>query len=250
MTVPPDWSAKYTRGGNQAFISGVSEVRAICPHCEIASTFAIRSQDFFVINNTTEVRLVLNCNYARCKRVSYVETVIPHNRLFNQPTDYFFMNPSRLVAPAHPSIPPAIADDWREARVAMYADAPKAAAVMFRRVLYSVLMDKRINKLRPINDALKQLIQNERLPAMFDEWLPAIGDDGHDGAHPDRALQVSPENIEETMEYTAELLRYLYIEPYEFERRKRRNSENNQPNAKPSDGDVPSTNVSANPSLL
>jgi hypothetical protein len=42
-------------------------------------------------------------------------------------------------------------------------------------------------------------------------------------AHPPHALEISPENVSETMEYTAELLRFLYIEPYEFEQRKARN---------------------------
>jgi hypothetical protein len=104
----------------------------------------------------------------------------------------------------------------------MQAIAPKAAAVMLRRVLYGTLIDKNC-KLHPISDGLKQLIAEQRLPAVFDDWLTAIKDDGHDGAHPDRALQVSIENINETFEYTAELLRYLYIEPYEFQVRKARN---------------------------
>jgi hypothetical protein len=54
--------------------------------------------------------------------------------------------------------------------------------------------------------------------------LPAIKDDGHDGAHPDRALHVSVENLMETMAYTFELLRFVYIEPYEFQERKSRNA--------------------------
>jgi len=95
---------------------------------------------------------------------------------------------------------------------------------MIRRVLYGVLMDKRC-KLKPLREGLEELIRNERLPRIFDEWLPAIKDDGHDGAHPDRALCVQVENIDETIQYTSELLRFLYIEPYEFQQRKSRNSQ-------------------------
>ena len=105
----------------------------------------------------------------------------------------------------------------------MQSSAPKATAVMLRRVLYGVLLDKKC-KLHPLKAGLGQLIATCRLPAIFDEWLPAIKDDGHDGAHPDRALQVSAENVAETMEYTLELLRFLYIEPYEFQQRKSRNT--------------------------
>jgi hypothetical protein len=129
--------------------------------------------------------------------------------------DYFFMHPSRAIAPAHPAVPKHISDDWTEAQKAMEAGAPKAAAVMCRRVLYGAILDKKCKE-HPLNEGLKQLIESQRLPAVFDDWLPAIKDDGHDAAHPHRALDISHENVSETMEYTAELLRFLYIEPYEF----------------------------------
>ena len=94
---------------------------------------------------------------------------------------------------------------------------------MLRRVLCSILIDRSC-KLQPIKDGLQELITKHRLPAIFDDWLPAIKDDGHDGAHPDRALNVSADNVAETVEYTAELLRFLYIEPYDFQQRKMRNA--------------------------
>ncbi len=92
---------------------------------------------------------------------------------------------------------------------------------MCRRVLYGVLLDKKCKE-HPLHEGLQELIQGQRLPAIFDEWLPAIKEDGHDAAHPHRALEVDPANIAETITYTAELLRFLYIEPYEFQQRKAR----------------------------
>jgi hypothetical protein len=133
------------------------------------------------------------------------------------------MYPSKDVDLSHPGVPTLVSEDYREAQKCLADSSSKAAAVMFRRVLYSVLIDKGC-KLHPIREGVEQLIKQERLPAIFDDWLPAIRDDGHDGAHPDRALQVSTENITETSEYTAELLRFLYIEPYEFLLRKNRNA--------------------------
>lgn len=132
------------------------------------------------------------------------------------------IHPWQLI-PCIPVSPPQIAEDWIEAQKAMQSSALKAAAVMCRRVLYDTLLDKGC-KLHPLHDGLAELIKDHRLPAIFDQWLPAIKDDGHDAAHPDRALQVSSNNISETMEYTSELLRFLYIEPYEFEQRKNRNT--------------------------
>jgi hypothetical protein len=171
----------------------------------------------------TLVHLILSCNYSACVRTLYVETSAGNGRLASARDDDFFMHPSRAIEPAHPSVPLEIANDWMEAQRVMVALAPKAAAVMFRRVLNGVLIDNDC-KLHPLKQGVEQLIQSQRLPAIFDEWLPAIKDDGHDGAHPDRALNVSSDNVTETMEYTAELLRFLYIEPYEFLLRKARNT--------------------------
>jgi Domain of unknown function (DUF4145) len=75
---------------------------------------------------------------------------------------------------------------------------------MSRRVLYGILLDKGC-KLHPLHEAYRELIAKQRLPAMFDSWLPAITNDGHDAAHSDRALNVSAENIQEAMAYTSEL---------------------------------------------
>jgi hypothetical protein len=227
MPAPADWSIQYVRANNA--INAAADPRAICPYCKNASTFNIRSQLFIHGTPETTVHLVLGCNYTSCRKIVYVSTSettsspMPNGPYPHQQANFFHMYPSRAIDPPHPSLPAQIADDWIEAQKAMEASAPKAAAVMFRRVLYSVLMDKGC-RLHPLRDGLSDLIQGQRLPAIFDDWLPAIRDDGHDGAHPDRALQVSHENIAETKEYTAELLRFLYIEPYEFLQRKGRNA--------------------------
>jgi hypothetical protein len=221
MSVPRDFFMRV--GWNGHVTASVSEARAICPHCKTATTLTPRAHHGQNRNNRIELHLLFECNNAPCRRLIYIQTLIDVNHQILQPNEEFYMYPSRAIDARHPSIPMPIADDWEEAQKAMQAGAPKGAAVMFRRVLYSVLMDKGC-KLFPLRDGLNDLIQGQRLPAIFDDWLPAIRDDGHDGAHPDRALQVSHENVSETMEYTSELLRFLYIEPYEFEQRKARNA--------------------------
>lgn len=224
MAIPSDWSILYHRG-TQGYVQFSSDPRAICPHCRTASTFSIRAQIYVhqPTMNKTDVHLILDCNYAPCRKTVYIGTSVSEGYSEPRRSDDFFMYPSSALDAAHPSVPIQVADDWTEAQKAMQASAPKASAVMLRRVLYSVLMDKGC-KLQPLKDGMKQLIDEQRLPAIFDKWLPAIKDDGHDGAHPDRALQVSSENVVETMEYTAQLLRFIYIEPYEFQKRNDRNA--------------------------
>jgi len=175
-------------------------------------------------NNTynTDIYIVMRCNYARCQKIIFVQTSVKHGKA-QQTDDYFFMLPSLAIDIPHQSIPAQVAEDWVEAQKSLQAGAPKAAAVMFRRVLYGILLDKGCT-LQPLHKGLAELITGQRLPAIFDEWLPAIKDDGHDAAHPDRALQIDPQNVAETKEYTSELLRFLYIEPFEFQQRKSRNA--------------------------
>src|SRR5579863_4346789 len=196
MAIPKDWSMAVAYANQQPF--GVSDVRAICPHCGTASTFTIRGQHFCSGNTKPlfDVHLFLECNYTTCRKVAYVfSTCRPQHMGGGQTPDMpFFMYPSRAIAPPHPSLPVNIAEDWAEAQRAMQAPAPKAAAVMLRRVLYGVLIDKAC-KLHPLREGLSTLISTCRLPAIFDEWLPAIKDDGHDAAHPDRALQISTEDV-------------------------------------------------------
>lgn len=221
MAIPTDWSIRFQNTNNSLGIAG--DARAICPHCRNASTFTIRGQYLAANPASTDVHLFLQCDYGPCKKIIYICTAVRRGAFEQRSDDPFFMYPSRAVDAPHPSVPAQIADDWAEAQRAVQASAHKAAAVMFRRVLYGVLIDKHC-KLHPLHEGLTELIQSQRLPAIFDEWLPAIKDDGHDGAHPDRALQVSADNLTETMEYTSELLRFLYIEPYEFQQRKSRNA--------------------------
>lgn len=225
MAVPASWLLAYSYNVHGVF-EAVIDARGICPHCRISTTFTVRAmQRDAATGSSNTLYLILRCNHAPCRKTVYVETTTANRQMPPQstPHDDFYLYPSGDIDPAHVSIPADIADDWLEAQRSFNGDNPKAAAVMLRRVLYGVLIDKGC-KLRPLHEGVRDLIAGQRLPAVFDDWLPAITDDGHDGAHPDRALKVSTENVAETMEYTAELLRYLYVEPYEFQQRKARNA--------------------------
>jgi hypothetical protein len=140
------------------------------------------------------------------------------NQNVQDATDTFEIFPSRPIAEPHQGIPKPIGEDWVEAQKAFESGAPKAAAVMCRRVLYGILLAKGVKE-HPLHDALEELARQARLPQVVESWLVEIKDDGHDAAHPHRALQVPTENIVETMDYTKELLRFVYIEPYDLQQR-------------------------------
>lgn len=223
MAIPEDWAIVYSRSSSVPYSYQPVSPCAFCPHCRKPSTFSVQSHFIYQEGGKIVAHLIMLCNAAQCRKVVYVLTSCNGNTLKHVPGDEFFMHPSRSIDPPHPSVPTHVAEDWIEAQKALEVGAVKAAAVMCRRVLYGVLLDKKCKE-HPLQEGLQQLIASKRLSAIFDEWLPAIKDDGHDAAHPHRALKVSPSNIIETMVYTAELLRFVYVEPYEFKQRKARNA--------------------------
>lgn len=227
MAIPADWSIRYN-WHPQLGLQGASDVRMICPYCRNASTFNVRSIQNDLQAGRYIIYLLIQCNYSTCRKNTFIKTSVQSQAPMNSRNDEFYMHPSREIDLPHPAIPPAISEDWAETQRAMQASAPKAAAMMLRRVMYGVLLDKGCKE-HPLHEGMKELIDEQRLPAIFDQWLPAIRDDGHDAAHPHRALQVSTDNISESMSYTAELLRYVYIEPYEFQQRLNRNAQSPKP---------------------
>ena len=115
-------------------------------------------------------------------------------------------------------MPKAIAADWIEAQKAINVGASKSAALMCRRVLYGVILDKNCKE-HPLHEGIEQLVALIRPPVIVEEWLIEVKEDGHDAAHPSRSLDVPSENVLEVMEYTKELLRFTYVEPFELKKR-------------------------------
>jgi hypothetical protein len=94
---------------------------------------------------------------------------------------------------------------------------------MCRRVLYGVLLNLGCKE-HPLHEGIAELVAKVQPPSIVREWLIEIKEEGHDAAHPFRALNIPSDNVAETMEYTKELLRFAYIEPYELQKRLSRKS--------------------------
>jgi hypothetical protein len=161
----------------------------------------------------------LQFNSPKCgKRVYVVTTKHQASAVQNPKVDSLEFYPSGPEPTAHSALPAPIGKDWIEAQKAFNVGATKATAMMCRRILYGVILDKQCPE-HPLHAGIQQLCSQERLPSIVEQWLTEIKEDGHDAAHPSRALDVPDENIVETMEYTKELLRFVYIEPYELQQR-------------------------------
>ena len=228
MALRNDWQAEFDEGEN------LCGARLICPHCSMASIFTLvaghREPGY---EGNYFYHAILKCNFAPCQKKVYVVTTKNQLARGQNHSDNLTIFPTRDVPNPHESIPSGIGEDWVEAQKAFEVGATKAAAVMCRRVLYGILLEKHCKE-HPLHEALKELAQTERLPKVVEGWLGEIKEEGHDAAHPNRALQVSAENVSETIEYTRELLRFIYIEPFELQARMTRKAAGKVRNPKPS----------------
>ena len=211
MPLPEHWSAYFHE-------ENLHSVHMNCPHCDKPSTFAVTPIAQDNASGFVTHHAILQCNSVTCRKRTYVITTKRERYVQSHATDSLILYPSAKEPTAHKSISVPIAEDWIEAQKTFNVGATKATAMMCRRILYGVVLDKKCPE-HPLHQGIKQLCAQQRLPSIVEQWLGEIKDDGHDAAHPSRAPDVSDENVAETMGYTKELLRFIYIEPYELNER-------------------------------
>jgi hypothetical protein len=127
------------------------------------------------------------------------------------------------VADLDASIPNEIADAYREGVRAMWAQAPRAAAVMFRRTLEAIV---KISGSPAAQTAAKQNLASG-LTVMADEgaldrnlaeWAKEIRVVANSGAHFDLVDDVTPEEAENLSRLLRGLFQYLYEMPARISR--------------------------------
>src|ERR1019366_7154733 len=211
MPLPDHWEAYFHE-------NRLHNVYMRCPHCDIPSTFAVSLTALDQEGAKFISHALLQCNAPRCRKRTYVVTTknIQQEADQNRQDDSVTIYPSGPEPTAHKSIPGRIAKDWIEAQKSFNVGATKATAMMCRRILYGIILQKKCPE-HPLHTGIQQLCSQERLPSIVEKWLTEIKEDGHDAAHPSRALDVPDENITENLEYTKELLRFVYVEPYQLQ---------------------------------
>jgi Domain of unknown function (DUF4145) len=116
-------------------------------------------------------------------------------------------------------VPSDIAAVFEEGVRALHAECPRASAVMARRTLEAITVNKGETS-GVLADRLKNLATRGVLqPTLFD-WAKEVRLVGNVGAHFDPINNVSKEDAKELVSFVRELLRYLYELPGELARRK------------------------------
>jgi hypothetical protein len=121
------------------------------------------------------------------------------------------------------SIPKEIAGAYQEGIRAMWAQAPRAAAVMFRRTLEGVVKlsgsdaAKKAAE-RDLASGLSVMANEGALDRNLAEWAKEIRIVGNLGGHFDLADDVEPDEAENLSRLLREVLRYLYEMPARIRR--------------------------------
>jgi len=118
-----------------------------------------------------------------------------------------------------PDVPNDIAAAFAEAVVALSANCPRASAVMARRTLEAITVDKGEAQ-GTLYERLDALGSKGILHPTLSDWAREVRLAGNVGAHFDPMQQVSVEDARQLVNFIRELLKYLYELPAELGRRR------------------------------
>jgi hypothetical protein len=116
-------------------------------------------------------------------------------------------------------VPIEIADAFKEAAKALHADCPRASAVMARRTLEALTVDKG-ETTGDLASRLKSLAAKGVLQATLADWAKEVRLVGNVGAHFDPIKKIDKKDAEQLVSFVRELLKYLYELPAELARRR------------------------------
>lgn len=119
---------------------------------------------------------------------------------------------------ATPNIPAPILDSFQEAGRCLSVNAPNACVAMLRNCLAAVVEDKgsaaAIAK-KDLYGRIEQMVTDGALFADFGEWAHHIRQNGNAGAHQEKFAPIGKEQAEELLRFTRELIKFLYVQPYQ-----------------------------------
>lgn len=118
-----------------------------------------------------------------------------------------------------PDVPKEIASAFAESVTALSANCPRACAVMARRTLEAITVEKGETK-GTLAERLDAMGRNGILLPALSDWAKEVRLVGNIGAHFDPIQQVSMEDARQLTDFIRELLKYLYELPAELARRR------------------------------
>lgn len=133
--------------------------------------------------------------------------------------------PARGAADLDQDVPSGIASAFQEGQRALSADAPRAAATMFRGMLAEVVRDKGSAAAAgksTLYEQLRVLADEGSLHPSLADWAKEIRLVGNAGAHPDPLTPVSREDAAELADLARRFIEMVYEVPARIARSRQR----------------------------
>lgn len=122
-------------------------------------------------------------------------------------------------ASLHKAVPLPIASAYHEATLALSANCPRAAAVMARRTLEAIVMDKG-ETTGTLAQSLSNMTQKGLLHPTLADWSKEVRLIGNAGAHFDPLNDVSLDDARQLLSFILELAKFIYVLPFELNERR------------------------------
>lgn len=119
----------------------------------------------------------------------------------------------------HSAVPLAIRSVYNEGVSALAANCPRAAAVMARRTLEAIAVDKG-EAAGTLAARLNNLATKGLLHPSLAEWAKEVRLVGNLGAHFDPIDTVDSEDAKQLLSFIKELLNFMYVLPWELSERR------------------------------
>jgi hypothetical protein len=119
--------------------------------------------------------------------------------------------PTPIPEPTDERVPEAIRKDLDEAKACMQVNAFCAAAVMARRVIQQVAIDKGFTSGNLVNQ-IEELASNGIITTDIKEWATVVRWVGNDAAHPSPTV-VEQDDASDIIELAHQLLQIVYVAP-------------------------------------
>lgn len=195
-----------------------------CPYCRLRTPIQeiVLEQD---IGNLDYFYHIGQCQNVKCKRyIMFVYKTHEDPRQIIRtsvtiPVDLIHHYPT-ISATTHDSVPPNIADSYKEGVNCLNSDCNKSAVLMFRRALQQICKNLNTTQ-RNLDDQI-----NEVLPERLSEVAHEIRNWGNIGAHPDDLIDsVDREDATQMKELLELIFLDIYETPWKIQKsRDKRNS--------------------------
>lgn len=128
-------------------------------------------------------------------------------------------------APMPKEVPPAIAEDYKEACLVL-ADSPKASAALSRRCLQNILRQHAGVKHSNLDNEIQQVIDAKQVPSHISDELDSVRIIGNFGAHPIKSqstgeiVEVEPHEAGWNLDVLESLFDFYFVLPSKAQAKK------------------------------